>query len=595
MTSKFLFSCCFFLSLIVWGETRIFSIEDSDFRLQDSRGDSYLMSYGEKTQAVVLLAWPASCESSAEILSWFSELEKKFKDKPVRFYWLNSFRPQDEEKVNQQINHQFQSPVLMDYSQTVTKSFQLKKAGDFVVLLKNPWRKEKQGDWNSGDLEKILGELFSVSSDSISHSKGLSCALALQEEPMIWDEHIALSFFRNCVRCHGSDGSPQHIFKTDEDVFNWTAASRVNLRLALMPPTAVDNRDQFANCAGERFIRPRQDELSEIQNWLEGGARHPKEPTHFLEQFVKELRAQSKPLSQHFSQPGLVLTTKELAKEGEDEEDQVIQLAGPMKEDIHVAAFRVNSDFFLHHVQLYVLPRPLSQFLTKKQQMPRRKGESLVPLNPYASLLMEPDGRFVALPGYEVEIKKGSFIVIDSHFYPHQQKKKGKVGLELFFSKEQKRPAMHALVETNHPSSIPAGEAHFVYQTELKIKEDVSLVEMLAHTHSRGVAAEVKMRTKEGREELVCRLPHRDAHFRNNQIFIEPVFLPKGSTLSVRYTFDNSVDNPNNPDSAAVVKWRMILSDEMATTHLYFVKGHPGPLRVCWDNRLGCPLPIPQH
>ena len=51
-----------------------FLIEESDFRLIDSKNQAQLLSYYSDQALVVLLAWPENCSNRAEILHWFVEL-----------------------------------------------------------------------------------------------------------------------------------------------------------------------------------------------------------------------------------------------------------------------------------------------------------------------------------------------------------------------------------------------------------------------------------------------------------------------------------------------------------------------------------------
>ena len=53
--------------------------------------------------------------------------------------------------------------------------------------------------------------------------------------------------------------------------------------------------------------------------------------------------------------------------------------------------------------------------------------------------------------------------------------------------------------------------------------------------------------------------------------FVTPLRLPKGTTVSMRYTYDNSADNPRNPNSPPKpVYWGEQTTDEMLIAFLVF-------------------------
>ena len=51
---------------------------------------------------------------------------------------------------------------------------------------------------------------------------------------------------------------------------------------------------------------------------------------------------------------------------------------------------------------------------------------------------------------------------------------------------------------------------------------------------------------------------------------MEPVFLPKGSYIQVQAWFDNSADNPANPDPGKAVEWGEQTTDEMMIGYLEY-------------------------
>jgi hypothetical protein len=58
-------------------------------------------------------------------------------------------------------------------------------------------------------------------------------------------------------------------------------------------------------------------------------------------------------------------------------------------------------------------------------------------------------------------------------------------------------------------------------------------------------------------------VPRYDFNWQLYYSFAEPVRLPKGSRIKGTAHFDNSLNNPANPDPARQVRWGQQTSDEM--------------------------------
>ena len=102
--------------------------------------------------------------------------------------------------------------------------------------------------------------------------------------------------------------------------------------------------------------------------------------------------------------------------------------------------------------------------------------------------------------------------------------------------------------------------------------EDVALSSG-AHMHLRGSAYTMEAVLPDGTVELITDVPEYDFNWQSNYVLAEPVSMPKGSKLRVTSVWDNSADNPLNPDPAATVRYGPWTNDEMinAWSHVVLV------------------------
>ena len=86
-------------------------------------------------------------------------------------------------------------------------------------------------------------------------------------------------------------------------------------------------------------------------------------------------------------------------------------------------------------------------------------------------------------------------------------------------------------------------------------REDVYLSMLGPHMHFRGYDANFKLRYPDGRVEEVLNIPNYQFNWQKVYDFKEPMFLPAGTELVFRGTFDNTEYNPNNPDPSVTLNW----------------------------------------
>jgi len=115
---------------------------------------------------------------------------------------------------------------------------------------------------------------------------------------------------------------------------------------------------------------------------------------------------------------------------------------------------------------------------------------------------------------------------------------------------------------------IPPGEKSFVVTDEYRLPVDVDVLGVYPHAHYLGKIVEGWAILPDGSRQPLIRINHWDLNWQAVYRYEKPVFLPQGSVLRMRFTYDNSTENvrnPNNPPKR--VKAGNRSSDEMG--HLW--------------------------
>ena len=122
---------------------------------------------------------------------------------------------------------------------------------------------------------------------------------------------------------------------------------------------------------------------------------------------------------------------------------------------------------------------------------------------------------------------------------------------------------------------IPAGDPNFEVKHERSFEEDTYLLSMGPHMHYRGKAVKYELEYPDGKIETLLWVPDYDFNWQFLYEYEEPLFVPAGSKLHMTWWFDNSADNPFNPDPTADVVYGAATTDEMANARIYFAPATP--------------------
>jgi len=100
----------------------------------------------------------------------------------------------------------------------------------------------------------------------------------------------------------------------------------------------------------------------------------------------------------------------------------------------------------------------------------------------------------------------------------------------------------------------PHADSHRV-DARVELLQDVSLLAMLPHMHLRGKSFEYRAVFPDGRTETLLSVSKYDFNWQLRYYLEEPMLLPAGTVIEGTAYFDNSADNPHNPDPTSPVSW----------------------------------------
>jgi len=119
---------------------------------------------------------------------------------------------------------------------------------------------------------------------------------------------------------------------------------------------------------------------------------------------------------------------------------------------------------------------------------------------------------------------------------------------------------------------VPAGDPNYTIQTEHIFDEDSRIVSLMPHMHVRGKSAKYEAFFPDGTSKVLLDVPNYDFNWQTRYRFKEFQFVPAGTKLVLTTAWDNSADNPYNPDPTKDVYFGEPTTDEMSFGFMNYIK-----------------------
>ena len=195
------------------------------------------------------------------------------------------------------------------------------------------------------------------------------------------------------------------------------------------------------------------------------------------------------------------------------------------------------------------------------------------------SEVFDPDSHFLfwkpgSLPyvepdGMALRLDKDTDLVLNTHLQPSGKPESIQPTLGLYFTdKPATKHPMLLQLENDRLLDIPAGAKEFVVTDTFTLPVDADLLAIYPHAHYLGKDLQAVAKFPNGATKSLIHIPDWNLNWQAVFRYAEPVRLVKGTTIEMRFVYDNSdgnIRNPNDPPQRVTAGNRA--SDEMA--HLW--------------------------
>ena len=384
------------------------------------------------------------------------------------------------------------------------------------------------------------------------------------KNPVTFNRDIAPVIFRTCSTCHRPGEAAPFSLLTYSDVKKHARQIVDVTRSRAMPPWLPQPQElKFAD-----EMRLSDSEINLIQQWVAQGE---------VEGNASDLPASPKYVEGWMlGKPDLVLTASKplvLPPQGTDTYWNFI-FPVPIHETKWVKAIEIRpgDKQYVHHANILVDREEASR---SREATPGAgfggmeiRIDSRV-FDPDSHLLFWKPGTVPAVEpeGMALRLDKGTDLVLNTHLQPSGKPEVIQPSIGLYFTpRAATKLPMLLQLEDDVKLDIPAGRKDFLVTDDFTLPVDVELLAIYPHAHYLGKDIQAWATLPDGTKKALIHIPNWNLNWQAVYRYSER--LPKGTTVSLRYVYDNSAENPLNPNHppARVVSGNRS-SDEMC--HLW--------------------------
>ena len=156
-------------------------------------------------------------------------------------------------------------------------------------------------------------------------------------------------------------------------------------------------------------------------------------------------------------------------------------------------------------------------------------------------------------PGQARLVKAGSNIIYQLHYQGNGTEQLDQTSIAFVFAREAPAVKVTSVTVQNFAFTIPPMVDDYPIRAEALLNVDAELVNVLPHMHLRGKSFILRAYYPDGAEETLIRVPDYDFDWQMTYVLEKPKTLPRGTRLEAVGYYDNTPNNPFNPDPEAVV------------------------------------------
>jgi tetratricopeptide (TPR) repeat protein/mono/diheme cytochrome c family protein len=392
---------------------------------------------------------------------------------------------------------------------------------------------------------------------------------ATHRTQVTYNRDVAPIIQKHCQICHRPGESGPFSLLSYEDVRSHARQIAVVTRSRFMPPWLPTRG--YGEFVGERNRHLSDEELRIIQEWVAQGAveGNPADlppPRNWTTDW-------------QLGKPDIVLKMSQpyfVPAQGLDVYRNFV-FPVPVHQTRYIKAWEIRpgNKQVIHHCNALIDRTGLAERLDAEDPKPGFGGMEIEVASerfePQSHLIFWKPGSvpFVEPPGMAWRVDPGTDIVLNTHMQPTGKviPVQPEIGLYFTDQPETKFPMLIEL-DADRQLDIPAGAKNFLVHDDFKLPLDADALGIYPHAHYLGHDLKAYATLPDGTRKWLIWIQNWDPNWQAVFRYAKPVFLPRGTVISMRYSYDNSTRNIRNPHNPPIrIRGGNQTTDEMA--HLW--------------------------
>jgi hypothetical protein len=576
-----------------------------DFALIDHLGMQQHMAWYDDQNAIVILP-QANGATDTNAIAAIADLQVKYADQGVVFFLMNPGLQTDREAVGADpAVKELGLPVLMDDTQIISEALGIVNLDQVVVYDPKSFELLYRGPAD-GRIDKAIQGLVEGKNDNL-------IALATQGTPIeyaspnihtipSYTNDVAPIIIENCANCHREGAIAPFSMDSKLALQGWSPMIREVVMTKRMPPGQLDNKVGHRT---KNMMNLTDAEIQTLVRWVNAGSPIDGESDPLANLTWPDTKWT---LAETLGEPDLIIKIPPQPVPATGIVDyRDIPLDLGLTEDKWVRASEVAPDKkeALHHIITTIIPPGGTEdvqalFIEAINSLPEERAaairadmfaavaageppdiDKIFRENPdidVGSLLGSSDvyqgsiagyapGKSVQLNSENVGglLKAGTTVSLQLHYTTSGRELTDESEIGIYFYPDGVIPEerMSGGVGNAFTIAIPPQDKDHEMQLVTHISQEVDIYSLMPHMHFRGKRMKFYARYPDNSEELLLSVPAYDFNWQLAHELEKPLRVPAGTQIIAVGAFDNSSQNPANPDPSIEINWGEQSWDEM--------------------------------
>lgn len=536
-----------------------------NFIQADSSGKKVALSDFSDAKIMVVVFMGTQCPIGNAYVPDLVKLQDRYKDEQVQVIGVNSNLSDSSDTIAKHVKEfKISFPVLVDFDQVVADLFGAQRTAEvFVLDRKRNIRYRGRFDDRFGyiykreksrrqDLEEAVKELIAGKNISVAETEPMGCLITRRDRlknrgEITFAKHVSRIVQNRCAECHHPGTAAPFSLLTFKDARNWSEMIKEVVVQRRMPPWNADPR--YGKFSNDPHLT--KEEIDTVVAWIDNGSplgdkKDLPEPKQYGHGWT-------------FGQPDVVYKMPR---------EYTVPATGTVAYKYFVTPTNFTEDMWVQAAEARPGNRAVVHHIIVFYRDPKsgktRNLPAIVGTAPGEEPMIWPKGVGLKVPA-------GSELVWQLHYTPTGKVEKDQSEVGLIFCTEPPQRVAKSKAAINGKFQIPPGADHHRVVSSTRFNQDAELLSLMPHMHLRGKDFLYRAIYPNGKTEIILNVPTYDFNWQHRYRFAKPFPIPSGTKIECIAHFDNSKDNPANPDPKKLVRWGDQTWEEMMIGFISYV------------------------